>query len=270
MPLNSLAQRIITAVVLIAALLPAFLFLPKSFGVALITLFVLGAAWEWSAFLGWVRPVARVGYVVTVALMLLLTGLVLSVVLPVHLLAAVSMLWWAVAFALILAFPVSIPAPAAWLCGFLVVVPAWACMVALLGADVGGRRLLLVVLAIVWAADVGAYFAGRQFGHVKLAPSVSPGKTWEGVIGGLVCAALAAMAGAVLLGRPVAAAVPLGLGVGAISVVGDLTVSVFKRNAGLKDSGNLIPGHGGVLDRVDSVTAATPLFLLMTSWMGWL
>lgn len=270
MALNSLAQRVLTAVVLVAALLPAFLFLPKVFGVVLITAFVLGAAWEWAAFAGWNSAMGRAGYVTVTAAVLSVAyawaphpGAVLRI-------AALAMAWWAAAFALVLVFPVRIPRAVAWFCGLLVVVPAWMCMVALLGTDIGGRRLLLVVLAIVWAADVGAYFVGRRFGAVKLAPAVSPGKTWEGVIGGLVCAALAAIAGAIVLGRPVGPAIPLGLSVAAISVVGDLTVSVFKRNAGLKDSGNLFPGHGGVLDRVDSVTAATPLFLLLASWTGWL
>ena len=117
---------------------------------------------------------------------------------------------------------------------------------------------------------MGAYFAGRRFGRVRLAPRVSPGKTWEGVIGGLICAAITAAAGAAILGHAVGPALPLGMSVAAISVVGDMTVSMFKRNAGLKDSGNLFPGHGGVLDRVDSVTAAAPLFILEAGWLGWL
>jgi phosphatidate cytidylyltransferase len=184
--------------------------------------------------------------------------------------AALSMLWWAYAFAGILRFPVPIGRPAALVSGVLVLLPAWVALVELLYTSVDGRKLLLLALATVWAADVGAYFAGRRYGRVKLAPRVSPGKTWEGVIGGIVCAALAAAAGAAILGHAVAPALPLGMSVAAISVVGDLTVSMFKRNRGLKDSGNLFPGHGGVLDRVDSVTAAAPLFVLEAGWLGWL
>lgn len=270
MSLSPLAQRILTAAVLIAALLPAFLLLPKGFGRALISVFVLGAAWEWAAFVGWRAPLQRLGYVATVAALLVAVRLVVPATIPVAAVAVVALGWWTVAFVLILYFPVAIGRAAAWFAGLLVMIPAWASLVAVLDTPAHGRKLLLVLLAIVWAADVGAYFAGRRFGRVKLAPQVSPGKTWEGVIGGLALATAAVMAGAAQLGQAVMLAVPLGLSVAAVSVVGDLTVSVFKRNAGLKDSGSIFPGHGGVLDRVDSVTAAAPLYLLAAGWLGWL
>lgn len=269
MALNSLAQRVVTAGTLVAVLLPAFLLLPKAFGLVLIGLFVLGAAWEWSGFLGLGSILPRLACVALVA-MLLAASRLMTAVLPVSVIAACAMLWWALAFILILRFPVPIRRPVAALCGLLVLLPAWLCLAALLYTDIDGRALLLLALAVVWAADVGAYFAGRRLGRVKLAPQVSPGKTWEGVFGGLACAAVTAVAGAAILGHPPVPAVALGLSVGAISIVGDLTVSMFKRNAGLKDSGNLFPGHGGILDRIDSVTAAAPLFLLEAGWLGWL
>ena len=118
-----------------------------------------------------------------------------------------------------------------------------------------------------WAADTGAFVAGKLFGRVKLAPQISPGKTWEGVIGGLLTVAVLAVAGAYLFDARVSVLVPFCLAVACASIVGDLTVSMFKRNAGLKDSGNLFPGHGGVLDRVDSVTAAVPLFVFALTWL---
>ncbi len=121
---------------------------------------------------------------------------------------------------------------------------------------------------MVWAADVGAYFAGRRFGRVKLAPAVSPGKTWEGVLGGLLAALLVAWCGSWLLGMSSGLMLPVALSLALISVLGDLTVSLFKRNAGLKDSGSLFPGHGGVLDRVDGVSSAVPLFALQMQWSG--
>ena len=108
----------------------------------------------------------------------------------------------------------------------------------------------------MWAADSGAYFAGSKFGRRKLAPAISPGKTWEGVIGGMVTAmVLAALA---LLTALTAA----------ISVVGDLFESLMKRHAGLKDSGTIFPGHGGVMDRIDSLLAALPVFVVGKSWLG--
>ncbi len=270
MPANALAQRIGTAAVLVALLLPAFVLLPKVFGLLLIGAFVIGAAWEWSAFLGYHRIAARVIYVAAVAALIAAAEVMVPRYVSIAQVAALSMLWWAYSFVGIVRFPVPIGRLATAVSGVLVLLPAWLSLAALLYTSVNGRKLLLLALGTVWAADVGAYFMGRRFGRVKLAPRVSPGKTWEGVLGGMACAALAAAAGAAILGESIVPALPLGMSVAAVSVIGDLTVSMFKRNAGLKDSGNLFPGHGGVLDRVDSVTAAAPLFVLEAGWLGWL
>lgn len=119
---------------------------------------------------------------------------------------------------------------------------------------------------LVWAADSGAYFSGRAFGKRKLAPKVSPGKSWEGVVGGLITALVLAFvfihfSGDALVGeRNITGFVILSVATVAISVLGDLTESMFKRESGVKDSSQLIPGHGGVLDRIDSLTAAVPFF----------
>jgi phosphatidate cytidylyltransferase len=128
--------------------------------------------------------------------------------------------------------------------------------------------VLLLALLIVWAADVGAYFTGRQFGRVKLAPKISPGRTWEGVLGGCALVVVLILVVSLWIDTNLAALVPFCLAVAGISVVGDLTVSMFKRTAGLKDSGTLFPGHGGVLDRIDSVAAAAPVFALGLPWLG--
>jgi phosphatidate cytidylyltransferase len=131
-----------------------------------------------------------------------------------------------------------------------------------------GRVLLLFLLVLVAAADVGAYFGGRTLGRRKLAPRVSPNKTWEGLISGLVFAALVALAGAAMFGQRSLPWVGICVTVAVASVVGDLIESKFKRGAGLKDSGTLLPGHGGVLDRIDSHVAAAPIFLLGLQWLG--
>ena len=130
------------------------------------------------------------------------------------------------------------------------------------------RELVLFLLLLVVAADVGAYFGGRQFGRHKLAPRVSPGKTWEGVYGGLVAAAVDGSRRRVLVQAQRGAVSGVCAIVVLASIVGDLTESLFKRHAGLKDSGSLLPGHGGVLDRVDSVTAAAPVFLFGLERLG--
>ena len=129
-----------------------------------------------------------------------------------------------------------------------------------------GFILLMYVFVLVWAADSGAYFAGRKFGKRKLAPKVSPGKSWEGVVGGLITACIFAfvflqLSKDSLIGNASASSfVVLSVATVAISVLGDLTKSMFKRESGIKDSSNLIPGHGGILDRIDSLTAAVPFF----------
>ena len=131
-----------------------------------------------------------------------------------------------------------------------------------------GVHWLLFVLFLVWAADSGAYFAGRRFGRHRLAPQVSPGKSWEGAAGGLLLAGMLAAGAARAFGRPVLGFTLVCVLVAGFSIVGDLNESMLKRFAGLKDSGRIIPGHGGIMDRIDSLTAAAPLLLLGTSLLG--
>jgi phosphatidate cytidylyltransferase len=151
------------------------------------------------------------------------------------------------------------------LCGLPVLVPAFIALARLQVTTMEfarGPQIVLWLVLMVIFADIGAYFTGRRWGRRKLAPRVSPGKTQEGALGGLSMAALAGWGGAVYFGFPPLAAVGFGCAVGVFSIIGDLTESMFKRAAGLKDSGALLPGHGGLLDRIDSVTAAAPLYAL--------
>jgi phosphatidate cytidylyltransferase len=150
------------------------------------------------------------------------------------------------------------------ICGLAVLIPAFVALARLQISAHGfarGPLLVLWLVLMVCAADIGAYFAGRAFGRRKLA-LVSPGKTWEGALGGLLMVAVAAALGAVYFDLPALTVVTFGIGVGIFSIIGDLTESMFKRAASLKDSGSLLPGHGGLLDRIDSVTAAAPLYAL--------
>lgn len=155
--------------------------------------------------------------------------------------------------------------------GALSVIPAWCALTWIHAGQPNGHRWLLTALAIVWAADSGAYFAGRTFGRLKLAPRVSPNKTIEGLVGGVLAGvavgiAFATFAGAQPAQLPAVALVAFAAVL--FSVVGDLFESLLKRHAGVKDSGNLIPGHGGVLDRVDGVLAALPVFALGKAVLG--
>ena len=133
--------------------------------------------------------------------------------------------------------------------------------------------VILYIFLVVWVADIGAYFAGRAFGKAKLAPRVSPGKSWAGVWGGLAAVALLAIVASLLANAGVAEAMLLvvaSLVTGFVSVLGDLLESMLKRFRGIKDSSQLLPGHGGIMDRIDSLTAAIPVFALMITLLGWL
>jgi phosphatidate cytidylyltransferase len=150
-----------------------------------------------------------------------------------------------------------------------VILPAWTALMMIHGSEPHGHWWTLLALFIVWAADIGAYFSGRFLGRRKLAPQISPGKTWAGVYGALVAGALVVAAGGWLLGvrgAQLAGLVLVALVTVAASIVGDLVESLMKRHARVKDSGRMFPGHGGLMDRLDSVFAALPVFAL-GKWM---
>jgi phosphatidate cytidylyltransferase len=258
-----LKQRIITAVVAIVILALVLFVVPQIVAEIAIVALILVGAWEWSGFLPSTSAVSRVSYVIFVAALMAALGMVWPD--GVERALQVALVWWVIALIWTFMFPTPIPTVLRWACGALVLVPLWVALVSLYHTT---PSLLLFVLLIVWAADIGAYFAGKKFGRVKLAPGISPGKTWEGVIGGLLLVVLLCVGRSFWFESDLAVLIPFCLAVAGISIVGDLTVSMFKRTAGVKDSGTLFPGHGGILDRVDSVSAAAPLFALGLSWTG--
>jgi phosphatidate cytidylyltransferase len=266
--MSELVQRVLTAAVLVTVLLFILFAAPVGVAIGTTALLMLLAAREWTAFLGAVHPLIRHAYLLLLALAYAATYWLVPASLDLSLVLWAALAWWLIALVWILRYPVPIQPFAAGLAGILVLVPAWISLVSILQVAGQGAALLLLALAIIWSADIGAYFAGHRWGRLKLAPQVSPGKTLEGVGGGLVSAVLTAGLGGNLLDLPLAATLPLGLCMAAVSVVGDLTESMFKRSVGIKDSGSLFPGHGGVLDRIDSITAAAPLFALVLQWMG--
>jgi phosphatidate cytidylyltransferase len=252
--------RIITGALFGGLLICVVLFLSTPLAaVVLGALWILGA-WEWAG-LANLQAGGRIVYASGCAACMLVLYLYADTraLYGLLIIALASLL---LAFVAVLTYPRKFGMATVGAAGFVALVPSWLLLVRLHGALPLGHKLALTVLAIVWAADVGAYTFGRAFGRIKLAPAVSPGKTWEGVTGGLVSAAVAAWLAAILLGLPAGALLALGVLTALASVVGDLAVSVFKRNVGLKDTGTLLPGHGGVMDRIDSLTAAIPVFVL--------
>lgn len=265
---SALRQRVVTAALLAAVVLAFLLWVPVSVLVPGIGVFALAGAWEWSRFAGLEGPVARFGYVVAIGVVMIFTwNATADLPVLVEFLRATA-LWWLLALVWILFGAKRGGSLAAAACGPLVIVPAAVAMGRLVADQPQGRWLMFFLIALIAAADIGAYFGGRRFGRHKLAPAVSPGKTWEGFGSGLVAAGGVALAGSFLFGARPMPWVSLCVLVALVSVVGDLSVSMFKRRAGLKDSGSLLPGHGGILDRIDSVAAAGPVFLLGLILLG--
>ncbi|HEY2463170.1 MAG TPA: phosphatidate cytidylyltransferase [Steroidobacteraceae bacterium] len=260
-----LRTRVITGCILGALLLLGLFLLPPFWAVLAFGLVFAIGAWEWGGFGALRSPAARALYTVIVAIALTLSWRWTDDFSHLITLLSVACAWWLIAFFWLWLAPAWNRPALALVCGLAVLAPAFVALARLQISTASFARGPLIVLwlvLMVCAADVGAYFAGRAFGKRKLAPRVSPGKTWEGAVGGLALVALVAAGGALYFGLQPPALVVFGCGVGIFSVIGDLTESMFKRAAALKDSGTLLPGHGGLLDRIDSVTAAAPLFAL--------
>jgi phosphatidate cytidylyltransferase len=260
--------RIITALVLAAAMLAIVLGLPPIATVIVLTAGVLVGAWEWSAFLRVPGKLARGAYVAVIAALLAITWRYTSDPAGRDLVLGVALAWWVIALGWILCAPRRAATWSAALAGVFALVPAWFALMRLRLDTPDGAQWLLFVLILVWVADVGAFFFGGRYGRLRLAPTVSPGKTWEGVLGGILLSAVVAVCGSFWFRIPLVFFLPLCLTGVAFSIVGDLTESLLKRFAGVKDSGSVFPGHGGVMDRIDSVTGAAPVLLFGLTAFG--
>ena len=260
-----LRTRLLTAAILACILLSGlFLLSPPWAVLAIGAVFTVGA-WEWGGFGALRGAASRAAYAACMALLLFFTWKWSADPAHLILLLRAACLWWVTALLWLCFIPSRQYPLLALACGLPVLAPAFIALARLQIATQGLARGPLIVLwlvLLVIAADIGAYFAGRSLGRRKLAPSVSPGKTWEGALGGLSMVALVAWGGAAYFGLRPVSTVAFGCTVGVFSIIGDLTESMFKRAAGLKDSGALLPGHGGMLDRIDSVTAAAPFYAL--------
>lgn len=287
-----LKQRIITALILAPAAILAIFYLPLMyFSVLLLGVVAIGA-WEWAPFVGLKSSRARIAYTaITISFIALLWYLLpldslWSPLGNLHQYAQLilwsSVLWWAIAACLMLTFPKT---TALWennrliigLFGWLTLIPTWLAFVVLRSHNYDlehfhGAQLLMCLFTLVWCADIGAYFVGKAFGKHKLMPNVSPGKTMEGFLGGVACAAIVVVAMSFIFDwsqQQLLNALLVTLLITTISVLGDLTESMFKRQSGIKDSGAILPGHGGILDRIDSLTATAPIFALCYIFLGW-
>ncbi|MAA75218.1 MAG: hypothetical protein CMN28_10990 [Salinisphaeraceae bacterium] len=269
-----LLTRIITAAVLLPLVIGAIFFFPPVAVALLLAAFLLVGAWEWGGLLQ--LPAAWRGlYGLLAAAVLALLWWQMDAVPVVQAVLWAGVLWWVYAVVLVIRFPrgwdVGVGLrPVAGLVGLVILAAAFVAVLGVHGLPRGAEWLLLLFL-LIWAADTGAYFAGHAYGARKLAPKVSPGKTLEGAAGGLVACVLIALVAAwwfALNPMQTVGLVLLSLFIAPVSVIGDLTESMFKRQAGIKDSGQIFPGHGGVLDRLDSLLAAAPFYLLGLEFMG--
>lgn len=273
--------RLLAALIMAPVAIAAILLLPTPWMMALAAVVFLIGLWEWFDLAEVEDTLART--VLLVANLALMVAIVwasrsadgYSYVLF-KLASVIGVVWWLVALGWLQNYSFA-SNHQTWArmfklaAGALAVIPAWCALGWIHATEPKGHLWLFTALAIVWAADSGAYFAGRQFGKRKLAPTVSPNKTIEGLIGGVVAGVLLGLCGALLAGAsgaqlPLVALVALAATLA--SVVGDLYESLLKRHAGVKDSGNLIPGHGGILDRIDGVLAALPVFALGKDMFG--
>lgn len=262
-----LKQRVLTALVLAPLGIALVLLLPTAALAVVLAVVCLGTLWEWARLAGLGVPWQRA--LLLLANTFLLAGLWLLRATPfAPVVIAAGLAWWLLALLWLRNFqhaaartPENTALKLA--AGELAVLPAWLALLLLHQSPTHGPAWALLALLLVWMADTGAFFAGKRFGTRKLAPRISPNKTTAGAWGALIGAAVVALAGGALLGwrgSALAALVLLALVTVAASIVGDLFESLLKRHAGMKDSGTLFPGHGGLLDRFDSMLAALPVF----------
>jgi phosphatidate cytidylyltransferase len=269
-----LRDRLLTAAILVPLVVLGVLWLPTTILAVLLALLVLLAGYELTRLAGIQQRVMQTG-------VLLVLALFMGLLYP-HLQAAwwfsvqlLTTLWWLVVSVVLVLRRQAIQVsgqnrPGVLVLGCVLLLVAWASMLYIHAMGQSGPYVLLFLLVLIWSADSGAYFAGRAWGKRRLAPVVSPGKTWTGVAGATVAAIICAF----VFWHFVDMAARQGIllvcvWVAWLSIGGDLWESLLKRQAGMKDSGHLLPGHGGVLDRIDSLLAAAPAFTVGLAWLGY-
>ena len=285
-------HRVLTAVILAPAAIAAIFYLPLNYFAALLLAILAVGAWEWGPLMGFAGKKRRLAFVLTNVFIMAALWYYFppeqlwsgnhELQQPIIYILWLAVAWWALSAGLTLLYPRcsnfwSSHRSVRGLFGWLTLVPTWLAFLVIRSSEYQldayhGAQLLMFLFLMVWSADVGAYFVGKSMGKHKLLPNVSPGKTMEGYIGGVVVACiLVSIAGYVMKWQANQFALVIGVTViiTTVSVLGDLNESMFKRQAGIKDSGSILPGHGGVLDRIDSLTATAPIYALCYVMIGW-
>jgi phosphatidate cytidylyltransferase len=274
-------QRLITALILAPLMVGGIFFLPIDQFAYFIGFIVTVAAWEWANLSGYSSPIVRIGYAGFVAVATFATAYFIDKNPELaSLILAVGVFWWFVACLLVIQYPDKVilwqARPVRALLGLLVLIPMWVGFMTLKSQE-HSSLIIVYVMLLIWGADTGAYFSGKTWGHKKLAPNVSPGKSWAGFWGGLATTGLIAVIFSLCINqwlRPMTLAdfslfAVMTFITAIISVMGDLVESMMKRHRGIKDSSQLLPGHGGVLDRIDSMASAVPVFAFFMLLFGW-
>jgi len=262
-----LKYRLLTAFLMGPIILWAIYAMPENYFAMFALVLVSLGAWEWSAFSGWLKPLQRSTFfllnIILFAAVLFLQNEMLNTFL-----VAASLLWWAICIPLLRSFPFKTnniihKQAVTTFIGIVLLLGTFVSMLLIRNNPSYGSEYVLYLILIIWFADSGAYFAGRSLGKNKLIPNVSPGKTWEGVAGAFVVTFIVAIVSINLLDIPSSHAIMFIIVTELTvlySIVGDLSESMFKRMANIKDSGHILPGHGGILDRIDSLMSGFPVF----------
>ena len=269
-----LKQRLLTAVLLIPIII-WLLSLSSQILAGVMSVFVVLGAWEWGRLCGWHHPLARLAYAMVVGSALLAIYWFWHQSGMMYILLA-ACLWWLLALHWVWRYQqgsdLMPKSPLIkGLSGLFILLPAWVALLVLHQQKPEGGQWVIFLLVLIWVADSGAYFVGKRWGQLKLADKISPGKTWEGVMGALLMSSVVSLGYALLKAMPLISLllfIVLCLLTVMASILGDLLESLFKRQVGLKDSSQLLPGHGGVLDRIDSLTSAAPIFVVGLVLLG--
>lgn len=287
-----LKHRIITALVLAPATIASIFYLPLPYFSALMLAVMAIGAWEWGPLMGFSNKRRRLAFVAVTSALISVLWYYFSLLnvwttitdlhTPIIYILWLAVAWWVLSATLTFLYPRyskfwSSHRSIRGVFGWLTLVPTWLAFIVLRSSEYEldtyhGAQLIMFLFLMVWSADIGAYFVGKAFGKHKLLPNVSPGKTMEGFLGGVIAACiLVSIAGYFMHWEQAQfyLVIPITVLITTVSVLGDLNESMFKRQAGIKDSGSILPGHGGILDRIDSLTATAPIYALCYALIGW-